>query len=93
MFHQGLYYLWDVRVKELSNCEEFWATAMMKAFEVRLQKRMSMMDDNTEMAKSQTEMKFHSLGKKARDISMWLEESTSMEWEQMKVIRNRLERL
>ena len=53
-----------------------------------------MMDlDDPMMNKSHTEMKFSSLGKKARDISVWLENSTSMEWDQMKVIRNRLERL
>ena len=96
ILNRGIYYIWDVRVKQLSSSEEFWASGVMKAFEQRLQKRMSMMDlDAPVMSKSQTdsELTFSSLGKKAQDISVWLEKSTSIEWEQMKVIRNRLERL
>ena len=67
-----MFYLWDIRVKSMSETDEFWATGVMKAFELRLQKRMSMMDINAPMAKSQTEMNFSSLGKRAKDISHWL---------------------
>lgn len=42
--HRKYYYIWDVRVEKMENSDEFWAAGMIKAFELRLHKRMSMMD-------------------------------------------------
>lgn len=61
----------------------------MKAFEYKLSRRMSMIDAGSNSEKINTRY----LSSKAQNISMWLEKSTQMEWNEMKQIRARLERL
>jgi hypothetical protein len=86
---QGTEFLWDIRIqKEVSNAP-YWQNSVMKALEVKLKKTMSMMELQPEKDAVEEEK----ISSKAKEFSKWLEDSTSNEWNEMMVIRSRLEKL